>query len=101
MARLGKPVTDFDFNWSYDDRGSFEALQERFEQFLKEKPVIRFGVADGYAFYLVESEKPLVLRHVLWCDNYMVQDALIRGLRLVDVRDMLHREATMRRLFGG
>jgi hypothetical protein len=45
--------------------------------------LIRFEVADNYAYYLVTSEKPLKLQLVPY--GYEVPDAHIRGLRRADV----------------
>lgn len=102
MARLGKDFTDFDTDWNQPyDREAEDAKFEAFGEWLKTAQTIRFPIADGYAFYLVESMKPLVLRHVRHGDNWQVEPALIRGLRSADVTDMLRREAAMRKLFGG
>lgn len=101
MARLGPDITDFDYDFRNFKQDTFDALQKRFEKMLSESDnIIRFPVADGYAFYQVASEKPLVLRYILWCDNYREHPALIRGLRLADVRDMLRREAWLKETFG-
>lgn len=63
--------------------------------------MIRFQVADGYAFYVVVKNSPLTLSHVRYADNYAVHDAMIRGLTRSDVADMVRREQAMKRLFGG
>ena len=62
--------------------------------------VIKFQVADGYAFYFVKSRKPLVLQHIPFYDAYRVHPALIRGLTLVDVQGMLQREQALKALFS-
>lgn len=48
--------------------------------------VVRWQVADGYASYIVWNTKPLQLVHVAVGDAYSVEDALIRGLRVPDIR---------------
>lgn len=48
--------------------------------------------ADGYAVYMITSERPLRLAHVDICDGYSVERALIKGLTLGDVRAMVERE---------
>ncbi len=47
--------------------------------------LLRFPVADGYAFYLVVKRHPLTLQHVPFGDAYEISDAHIRGLTLHDV----------------
>lgn len=63
--------------------------------------LLRWQRGDGYAWYLVTSEKPLTLQHVAYGDCWTIEDALIRGLRKDDVFQMLHRAANMRQIFGG
>jgi hypothetical protein len=47
------------------------------------------GVADGYARYMVFSEKPLQLIHLHLGDAYSGGAIWERGLRLADVRQMV------------
>ena len=70
------------------------------EKLCKEQKVIKFHVADGYAYYLVVKEKPLILQHVGFGDNYQAHPALIRGLTLADVNDQLDREERLNKLFA-
>lgn len=62
--------------------------------------IIKFQVADGYAFYFVKSTKPLKLQHIPFYDAYKAHPALIRGLTLAEVNAMLEREAAVSRLFA-
>jgi len=48
--------------------------------------LVRFQVADGYAYYLVINEYPLTLMHVPYLDAYRAHPALLRGLDKNDVR---------------
>lgn len=52
--------------------------------------VLALPYADGYAYYIVTKAKPLTLRWIPYCDAWQVPDVYIRGLRLEDVRSMLH-----------
>jgi hypothetical protein len=61
---------------------------------------IHFPRGDGAATYMVWKTKPLQLIHVAIGDAWQVEDALIRGLRLSDVRDQVEGEARMRALFS-
>lgn len=61
---------------------------------------IRWQRADGYARYVVVSEEPLRLAHIGIGDAWQVEEALIRGLNLDDVRQMVGRERPMRELFA-
>ena len=54
--------------------------------------MIKFSVGDGFAHYLVVSMKPLKLQHVPFGDGYKAHDALIRGLRKVDVEEIIARQ---------
>ena len=47
--------------------------------------VIRFPVADGYAFYIVSKDKPLTLQHIPFGDRYSIPMAHIRGIRREDI----------------
>ena len=101
MAKLLK--TPAPGNW---DMLPNEDLKEYFDRENKEfdkikENVIRFPMADSYAFYYVKTLKPLVLQHVPYGDKWNIPDAHIRGLRARDVEEMLNREHTMRILFGG
>lgn len=57
--------------------------------------VIRFPVADGYAFYQVASAKPLTLAHIPLGDGHQIPDAHVRGLRAAEVRDLVERERAL------
>jgi hypothetical protein len=57
---------------------------------------IRFSVADGYAEYMVLKEEPLSLAHIASGDGYTVHPALIRGLILSDVQEMVERERSFK-----
>jgi hypothetical protein len=63
--------------------------------------LVKWQVADGYAYYLVTKASPLTLQWVPFCDDYQVPAALIRGLRKADIIDMLNRERRIAELFGG
>ncbi len=61
--------------------------------------VVRFQIADGYAEYMVASQKPLQLMHLNVGDGYQIPDAHVRGLNLTDVREMVRAERTINKLF--
>lgn len=61
--------------------------------------LLRWQVGDGYAIYRVVREKPLTVEHIPI--SYTADPALIRGLRLSDVRWMLEQRRTLKRLFSG
>lgn len=62
--------------------------------------IIRFGVADGFAQYVVWKQKPLQLVHLTVGDAWTLPEAHERGLRLADVRQMVERDKRMAELFG-
>jgi len=51
--------------------------------------LISFPVADGSAIYKITSERPLTFEHVPYGDAWQVEDALLRGLTLEEVRDRI------------
>lgn len=61
---------------------------------------ISFPRGDGAAVYMVWNTKPLELIHVAIGDAWQVEEALIRGLRLADIREQVRRAAAMRALFS-
>jgi hypothetical protein len=62
--------------------------------------VVRWSRADGYAQYMVWQTKPLQLIHLNLLDGYSIEPALIRGLRVADIRDMVESAARLRALFS-
>ena len=62
--------------------------------------IIRFPVADGYAQYMVWSTKPLAFIHLELGDAYSVHPALIRGLRVADVKQMVEADDRLASIFG-
>ena len=61
--------------------------------------IIRFGVADGYAQYMVAT--PTTLIHLEEVDAYSVHPATIRGLRAADVVQMIEEQERFDALFSG
>jgi hypothetical protein len=102
MARLGAdyPVPDFKGDW----KAEMAWLQQLAETGLKQPDgrlqgcVIDFTVADGKACYYVQSEKPLVLRHIQFGDGYAIDMAHIRGLRIEDVQRQVDLDRQFRKL---
>ena len=62
--------------------------------------MLRFGVGDGYAYYLVHKEKPLTLLWIPYSDKWQADDIFLRGLRLSDVKAMIDSDRAMAKLFG-
>ena len=61
--------------------------------------LLRLGRGDGYAWYIITSEKPLTLQWVPYSDAWQIEGALIRGLRIADVQAMVRREQAISELF--
>jgi hypothetical protein len=61
---------------------------------------VRWQRGDGYARYMVWRTKPLELIWLDLGDAWSVEEALIRGLRVSDVRAMVERDENLRELFG-
>lgn len=74
--------------WKYDGLKTSDKDQPHeieMKRLVKEETVIVFGVADGGAYYLVKSMKPLKLQHIPYGDAYRVSPIMIRGLRAADI----------------
>ena len=65
------------------------------EELMRSGKVVKFPIADGYAFYHIVSEKPFKLRHIPAGDAWEIPYSHIRGLRLADVKAMLKREKAL------
>lgn len=115
MAKIFAPPPDHDVpNFSDYCRGGFnqggwDEATKRFREELAAEAkqtnsgdtvgeIVRFQIADGYAEYMVWSEKPLHLIDVGGPDGYQIPVAHERGLRLSDVRDMVARDRKWREL---
>jgi hypothetical protein len=48
--------------------------------------ILRFGVADGYASYLVMRKKPLTLCFIPSPDGYQADECTLRGVNLTYVK---------------
>jgi hypothetical protein len=57
--------------------------------------LIQFPVADGYAIYKVESEKPLQLSHIPYGDAYRIPNPYIKGLELSDIKAQVDLNRTL------
>lgn len=112
MARLGVPYPWIDRN---SERCSWDEFYQR-EQDLLEKmedatlalpegeivgALVSFQIADGYAYYYVKSEKPLILEHVPFGDGYRIPGYAIRGLTAKDIRFMVSTTRAMHEIFYG
>jgi hypothetical protein len=61
---------------------------------------VQWQRGDGYAQYMVWTTKPLALLHLPLGDAWQVEDALIRGLRVTDIREQVERADRLRALFS-
>ena len=60
--------------------------------------IIHFPVADGQAYYRVQSESPLIVEHVTYLDAWQVDPIMIKGLDKEDVLAKLNRSKLSPRL---
>tara|TARA_Y100000310_G_scaffold280329_1_gene299985 strand:- start:328 stop:630 length:303 start_codon:yes stop_codon:yes gene_type:complete len=51
--------------------------------------ILRWQRADSWAYYVVTKHSPLTIAHIDICDGWRIEPALIRGLRITDVRQQL------------
>lgn len=117
MAQLRKPSLEPSISFEdfrVDGRIDFQAYNkavdewlEHLKQELREKKggdlvgeILYFPVGDGYAQYIVVSQKPLFLQHLNVMDGWHVPYAMIRGLRLKDVRQEVEAQRRREELFA-
>jgi hypothetical protein len=62
--------------------------------------VIKWARGDGYAMYMVWRTKPLEVIHLPIGDAWTVEEPLIRGLNITDVKEMVAREKRFQELFS-
>lgn len=62
--------------------------------------LVRFQVADGYAFYVVTREEPLTLQHVPFLDGYQANEATVRGVNKNTVRTQLLQQRSLAEMFN-
>ena len=62
--------------------------------------ILRWQIADGYAFYRVTSAKPFKIQHLPVGDDWHIMPPTIRGLRLVDAANMVIRELSLNAIFS-
>lgn len=60
----------------------------------------RYPRGDGYALYIVFTERPLALIHVATGDAWEIDDITRRGLRLADVRTYQKQAQARAAIFG-
>lgn len=111
MAELVPPydgLPEYDRDAYEDYRQYSEAEKEAFEQLQSEQPMkpeaglegflLKFQVADGYAWYRVVNEDPLKIQHVPYLDGYKSRKETIRGIRRDTVIEQMERRRKMRDL---
>lgn len=112
MARLDSKVAKGDWVWHEgEDSVKYFERTEKLLQDLIEKSnnvpdgkvtgiIVKFPVADGYAFYRVSREKPLTLQHIPFGDGWQIPIAHIRGLRKADIIEMHRNALAVKKLFA-
>jgi hypothetical protein len=109
MAKLDpEPVPGFAWNIE-GGRQYFERTKKKLQELIDKASqlrdqqvvgaVLRFPIADGYAFYLVTKERPLTLKHIPVGDAWEIPDAHMRGLTKKDILLHAKRERRLAELF--
>jgi hypothetical protein len=110
MAKIFNPPTEIKVpELDFSKMGEYQNECEKYKEALKKKlkehnpkgknvgEVIRFGVADGYAEYMVLSMKPVQLVHLPLMDAWEFQYAHL--LTANEVQESIDREKAMAKLF--
>lgn len=101
-SNIEAPGVSFDGNWEQDALEYHEKVRETCIANCSHKlagEIVRFGVADGYAEYMVYSVRPLALLHLETLDCYQIPEAHSRGLTLSDIKKMVEWEKNLSALF--
>jgi hypothetical protein len=61
---------------------------------------VKWGRGDGYARYVVFTERPLALIHLATGDAWEIDDIMRRGLNLTDIRENVSRGQRLAELFS-
>lgn len=102
IGKIGTPV-DYRGDWQAEEA---EQLSRFSKQFMDKNKgdtvgeVVKWPRADGYACYMVVSEKPLQLALIDHGDAWQIEDALIRGLRIGDIRELVKHERAITEMFS-
>lgn len=106
MAELiGRCVIKVDYSGDWQAQEDDQLYRYR-QQFKAEHPgdlvgeVVKWQRADGYAQYMVVCEEPLQLAHLNMGDAWTIEPALIRGLILEDIKEMVDGDRAMAKLFA-
>jgi len=89
--------------WIKAEEDWIEAIKNGYRKLSKGDLVgeeLQWPRADGYARYMIVKQKPLTLAHLHVGDGWWVEEALIRGLRLKDVREMIEADRRWKELFA-
>jgi hypothetical protein len=92
--------------WKEQGEQERAALEELFERSNALPPgqivggLLRFPRADGYALYIVVKESPLTIAHIPSGDAWTIEPALIRGLRKLDILQMLESVRRINAIFA-
>jgi hypothetical protein len=63
--------------------------------------IVRFGVGDGNAVYMILRLKPCEIMHIPIGDAWQIPAAHARGLKASDLRGMVERDRKLTELFPG
>lgn len=97
-----KPPFDWDALGKAEDEWLENKLAENYQRQRDDikGAVVKFQIADGYAWYLVTKLRPLTLQQVIgYSFEYSIPEAHIRGLRVKDIEDQLELERRLKLLF--
>lgn len=102
------PASNFSdpaYDWQAEDQKYIAALKQKLQDGGYNGPntgeIVRFGIADGYAQYMVaEKGRSMVLIHLPLGDEWDIPAAHMRGLTRKDILEDIRRSKAMDKLFG-
>lgn len=81
---------------------AFNALQDYADSLTEDQivgQIIRWQVADGYAYYMVVDDDPLTVSSIPFLDGWQVDPIMIKGLDADDVREKVRQRRAMQNFF--
>ena len=95
-----KEYTSEAFEEQSDELSRLQTEAEKLDDSVLEGRILKFGIADGQALYLIKKEKPLTLQHIPFFDGYALPSAHLRGLQVKDIARQVSFDIAMQKSFA-
>lgn len=99
-AEVGNPNISYNEDWPVQEKQYINKLYQyvvKYGQGKSRGKIVRYQVADGYAEYMVFSEKPAALIHIPLADAY--QYPMVSRFTMKEVLSDIQRQEEFHKLF--